>query len=1042
MRLPNKQDHASRSMASTMRKPVLEQNRIAHRAAVQRFTPMPTNYDDVGRAQGRAALASIEVWNQVGKLGTQIAAIDQEHQKTALAAKKARLVEFASTYYSSAAMEDLNENVEGTLSKKHRFVSSDFQSALADKLEELDEEFVITDPELKSMWANAKLGIVSETQNNLNSLIDRARDQEAKDNAEIEFNGINTKDEFTVWSEEFGEKWWSPMQLEKMRIAKFHQIEINGVNAHVNTAPEFGSNGHIREYLNGEEERLANGQLEVETFNSIRSILAQKMQENSNEALRAIGSADPSEIEDITQFHIDMGNIADAHQAKKIAENRVQESIIDGFSADVDKAISIARDGDVDSAFGLLTLSTSETNWERLDPAQREAALSRRDDAIAGILSFGIKDYLDTLNITSTRQVEKDGVIVEEVVTKGTAATEELLRLRQDMANNPEKYGIANDDDMMFAINDIMAKVETVVAGYQQAEVNNQKQRDQISERTRRIYTYSTNPSLMNSLNFGNYSEDEKRGMAQEVFERWLQNEKAEAIASREAETNQYLQGRVPVGIYSEHDYARQFLFESGFAPPGYIDQLTAIVTKPSMYGVGDATTAAAQLMTMMAVNPAITEQEGLNQDGLILALEAAQYAKLTGDPSGVTAYIEDLQKQQRDPNGYKERRDRALAGMKAGDVFDQQYKLIAEESKWMPETIPAYMRKEIEAALGPMVGRTWSNEVAMRLAFNAVSANYGVEMMPNSETGEDEPTWVYRSIYRHHKHASASPASPAVQVQAEGGTNLENDQQFMLRESSNNVVAMTLADIAKENGLDPTQIRAMWIGPEGLTPEFRNNSELAKGGWLITDMAGTPIPAYSVWAKDGQMGYIYMTADQLSPRAAERQQYYEATQKYEAHKSAYEEWSKHLSVTSDGGSWGANLVNGAVRWFQDDDKQLKLSITVTPYSKEEEKELARYSQLLASSEPNSLEAFVNSHMLKLLKSQPYRAAHLGRTDLDNRQKLIDLMKQTTMQVATDWWHSIQARAEGKTLMDKHYGQETPGFPEDRSPAPITPDAA
>ena len=60
-------------MASTMRRPVLEEGRVQHQAYQQDFTPMPTNYDDVGNAQARAALAQGEAGMALAEVGLDVA---------------------------------------------------------------------------------------------------------------------------------------------------------------------------------------------------------------------------------------------------------------------------------------------------------------------------------------------------------------------------------------------------------------------------------------------------------------------------------------------------------------------------------------------------------------------------------------------------------------------------------------------------------------------------------------------------------------------------------------------------------------------------------------------------------------------------------------------------------------------------------------------------------------------------------------------------------------------------------------------------------
>ncbi|NDB93795.1 MAG: hypothetical protein EB165_04010, partial [Euryarchaeota archaeon] len=64
-------------MSQTMRSPILQKATVQHRAATQRFIPMPTNYNELANAQVRAAQAQ-------GRMGLAIAGAGAEWADAAI----------------------------------------------------------------------------------------------------------------------------------------------------------------------------------------------------------------------------------------------------------------------------------------------------------------------------------------------------------------------------------------------------------------------------------------------------------------------------------------------------------------------------------------------------------------------------------------------------------------------------------------------------------------------------------------------------------------------------------------------------------------------------------------------------------------------------------------------------------------------------------------------------------------------------------------------------------------------------------------------
>jgi len=386
MRLP-RQEQASRSMASTMRKPVLEANRKESRAAVQKFTAMPTNYNQVGSAQAGAALAQNRIWDQVGKLGTQMSQIDYEQQRAALAAKKARLLEFATAYGTEVATTDLTQKEEGTLTSKYKLVGADFQEALARRDEELDEEFDITDPRLKEEWKNIKIGIRSETSSYLAKLVDAAKDKESKNNAQTALIGLNTKDEYEVWAKEHGQ-WFDPVQLDGFKRAKYNEIEVKGIRRRLQNDPNFNSNVHIREYAEAETKRLANGELFEEGYNAIIRELDARLKKNISDAQRTLAS----EIQTNPVFQVNASvlgqlSVLDKQYAedkigpgmyeakRRMLEQQLAKTLTDSNVAYMIETANMAKASEIDVAQDTLLnrLNLPEGDPNRLSPQEFEA---------------------------------------------------------------------------------------------------------------------------------------------------------------------------------------------------------------------------------------------------------------------------------------------------------------------------------------------------------------------------------------------------------------------------------------------------------------------------------------------------------------------------------------------------------------------------------------------------------------------------------------------------------------------------------------------
>ena len=1144
MRLPNK-EQASRSMARTMRRAITEDNRIAHRASFQKFTPMPTNYNEVGRAQAAAALATTRVWDSANRLMGQMAEIDFEQQKSALAAKKARLMEFTTAYNTDAATQDLTQTVEGTLTKKHKMVKSDFQSQLSAKLEELDEEYAITDPRLKEEWNNIRIGIVSETSNYLTKLVDKAKDQEAKDNAETAYLAIKTKDDFIKWDEEFGPNWYTPMQREQMRRNKYNDIEIKGLNRALDLDPKFNSNIEIIEYQKGEQERLANGELYPEAYAAITQALNARRQQNIDNAARELSvklQSDPlyqqnayvrgqlkqldkeygegnmgpemyaqkrrllegqlqatlndstieyyretvgiranrevsaerarnkelldsneisaeeydsresqldkvearnradatedlagteaSLIHIMTEYHISQDNVADPNAARRRAtleESRFHETETRKALLGIKELYSSGNKEDALLQLGELAESIPEAVMTQEDYATTMAQIS---GVQTDLLSAELEQILKAENYTTTKLIEENGQIVEDETTQNSKAATWLKDLRDDMMQNPKKYGITGELGKVQAVREKLAEMGLVIDSFASIEMRAKAERNQITEKTRKTLQWGADPSLMSGFDFSNFSEADEAAWAQDAFENYVENRRKETLqeqmAYAAAENKPYPGQRPDI-----HTYAREFTLASGYAPPGYVQQLSEILNNPARAGLPNAKSAAMNLLDLLLMNPGIRNQDKLEQSGFDTALAVGMYIQKSGSAEGAAEYLANLRQIQMDP-AHKDDIDRIKRGTQAGGSLDQEYMKIRSVNTWMPAEMDPRMRDHVASIIGPIFNKLRSEPAAMHKALQMAMQQWAPEPIYTvNEDGERvaEFKWKYMSIYANHN--SASRTSPAHRDAQRGGAGWFDGgvkENLPGSDSNNNFVHQTVVDIALEHNQDPDKVSTEWVGPESIDPRYRNDPQFKNGGWVLTNQGGAFIPDQKVFLETGVEVPIFIGRDTLSPRASKNKRQYERDLRYKGAKKAYEDWQDYMSISTDNSkNWAVRIKDGTLRWFETDDKQVNQAIRNTPELEAEKPDKRTWQDKLANAE-TELDQFVAKKMLELFESHPYRAAHIDTTTTpEEKKELLRLMQQHAQGIASDWFH---AQVERKLYWtDYHQGKGTTGGP-------------
>ena len=152
-------------MSGAFRNPILRDNVKQEVAATQRHISMPTNYDDVGRAQARAALAQGEVGAAL--VDASITSLDAgiqvnyANQKSDYLSKTTELENFISEYYAGAAMDQTLGEQDASGKYGYDKLKEGFDKAVKRESERLDKKYNLTVGEFRDKYSSFKSGQVS-----------------------------------------------------------------------------------------------------------------------------------------------------------------------------------------------------------------------------------------------------------------------------------------------------------------------------------------------------------------------------------------------------------------------------------------------------------------------------------------------------------------------------------------------------------------------------------------------------------------------------------------------------------------------------------------------------------------------------------------------------------------------------------------------------------------------------------------------------------------------------------------------------------------
>jgi len=257
MKLPTRRSDVSRSMASAMRSPVLQdKNFVQSRAATQRFIPTenPKDYERLASAQANAALASGKVGLAFADAGINAAdaliKVDAIEQKAAFDAKEAELRSWVGGYAGRLSGENLTEMVNGK--RKYATVKENFESEYKKFKKELDQKYGITNGFLRQEFANKELGIKTAANNELDKFIRGAEAEVAQQDSLSHLDYLSTHRELEEWKET-ASLLFTPAQVQSMYEQKGNAISVGGFQLRINNAKNAGLGNA---FLDGLEDEL------------------------------------------------------------------------------------------------------------------------------------------------------------------------------------------------------------------------------------------------------------------------------------------------------------------------------------------------------------------------------------------------------------------------------------------------------------------------------------------------------------------------------------------------------------------------------------------------------------------------------------------------------------------------------------------------------------------------------------------------------------------------------------------------------------------
>ena len=1043
MKLPTKRDYSSRSMAPAMRNPVLEEGRDDYKSYQQDFKPMPTNYDDIGNAQARAALYRGQMMAEVTDLGlsavSAVGKVKEVQSKSRMAAKEVELRSWLAGYVSDAERRGLSTMTEGG-QYGYEVERKNYEDSLRKYEAELNKKYRIDDPVTAEEWRLRRMGILSTSNELVDGLIDSAKDIQAKVDAGKALDGVFDAEGVEEWDKEVGQWVFDPKERYELKTLKIQQLGKQEALSFMNSGEGNWRNDVVEAKL---QELLGREELTPETKSGIRSTLTAFMEENRRNALREFekvtaddlaividpetGEVTPANFEQVLmemyEIQVSAGNI-DPYIAKSRIEARIGDIYSQEFAKELVQArknedmaevariagdMEMVSDRIVSADFSNLATEVTKMvrtqNWEDLDEYLTGQATTVTTADSSGNLSH---EYNGSIAATRIQEIS-------DIIFKGTY--EEAL----EKGINRNLDGWESKAQNLLDFLRTMAKTQSAI------EIEQYAKMEKITKHEAWRRAMVADPSIARGSP-GNRDNPISISDHQGIFEDWAANELASFNGLiRGNETNEFTaQYGKPIQMDAGNELlmAQQYLRMSGIVPPEYVRRLTTMAVHGSaeeslggQQGVMDALNA---LRILYDTDSSILAQAGFKDDGVNLAFELADYVRMSGgDPKAIQEFLQNRKRIHDDPVASKKALESAELALKPGGQWESLYAGMVQGSNGsLPEQMPPRMEADMLALLksGKATSAT-TTAFALREVYAIANEKWGVEMQASydASTGEVDdatPTWVYMSIQEHHNSGTGMDQGSTKEGRTWVQSLLDLEGNRTVRD---HLLDATIQDFLTAEGYAGDNYLAMYTED----PSKVTESNPRGGGWILVD-SRSMLPylikegdsmstrALGVSENDphNDRFAIWIGPDTLSARAAGMETAISNRVQQKQAAEAYNVWATQVGA----GEYWSRPQMSAVTAFWGDAKKWwsglqalseRVDPSAIPISAAEQKDIDRWNSKLSASPKDSLEYLQAEKMGTLLNSEIYRTAVVTGND----QIMKDLQDQT-LAIVQGWYET------------------------------------
>jgi hypothetical protein len=1011
-----------------MRRPVIEEGREPYRAYQQDFKPMPTNYDDIGNAQARAALMQGEMAVKLGELGgtaaTTVQKINRAHNKVRLAAKEAEVRSWLGGRFADAKNRNLtmiNENgVYGYTTEM-----KDFDNEWRKFEAEINKRLPISDPAIAEEWRIKRMGILSQHRDAVRVLIDNAKDIVAGDEAVSALLRVTNREQLDTWYES-AKHVLPPGELNGKYHLKIQELGVQDAQTWMIESPDNWSNKNVLRRI---EELKGNDEFTPETKASIISRYRAFMAMNSDEAIDAINSvtyADESTMVDpetgkmvpisfedtvweVTNRNIDAGNIT-PKEGKATAEAAISTEYKREFHKDLTQA---RKNGD------MAEVARIGAEMNAVSERIHSAEFSKLANDINEILQTNdwnkLDEYLVGQATTKTR-VGADGELVREY--DGSISAKEIKRISHIFFEGSDEealqWGVDRTQDgwqdrawkrIELLRNRALLGAEIEKASYE----NITKLSDKDIEYRLAVLDPSTLRSAVGDRSTLLSAQDK-----QNAFDEWSQNQIDSANDDIQFGEYKEVSG-MEMDAGTELLLSQRWLQLTGEVPIDYANHLTKVATEGAnspAHGPEAALAAMNALMSLYMTDSSILAQDGFKETGVTQAFELAEYVMMRGgDPEAITEFMENLKRIKSDPLSAKRKLEDAEIAMAPNGEWERIYAGLVEASDGtLPAELPGRMVGDMRSLLkSGYATSAVTVGFALKEVYALAQRKWAPEMRGSIDNPSKQvPTWVYMSIHAEGNHSASSGMDQG--VTEEGQTFW--DALFGERSAKEHLIDITIQDfLAAEGKSRSAPYVAQYVEQESK----RTESNPRGGGWMIMNPdTGLPYLIQDEFSlrqmeasphNDDRFA-IWLGPDTLSLGAQELKTVINNRAVRTAAAKAYDDWATSTGM----GDYGNRADQSAISALGADVKKMWMNVisgehseTVNPDdippSAEERHLMRSWNDAMAGADEDTLEYLQAKSMGVLLRSRIYRTAVvLGDT------KAMEEMRNNTLAIMQNWY--------------------------------------